>query len=158
MDILALPFCHIRRIAQRPPDPAYPKSLTTIGEHIRKRRIDLGLFQKQVARLIGVAQATIYNWEAGTFEPETRFLPKIYEFLGYCPMRFPKTFGEKLKLWRDVLGLSQEEFAKKTGVDESSITEWETGKHKPTERSLGKVNAFLNSYVDENEVRLGDPA
>ena len=81
--ILALPFCHIRRTAQRPPDPAYPKSLTTIGDHIKKRRLDLGLFQKQVSTQIGADEMTVCNWELRLTEPEVRFIPRIIEFLVY---------------------------------------------------------------------------
>ncbi len=48
---------------------SYPVTLVTIGDHIRKKRIDLGLFQRQVAEIIGVCEHTIYRWENGT-EPE----------------------------------------------------------------------------------------
>jgi len=37
----------------------------TLGEHVRKRRLDLGLEQAQVAERIGVTTSTVYNWEHG---------------------------------------------------------------------------------------------
>ena len=146
--IHAMPFCHIRHKVERPTPytfskSSYPKSLNILGDHIRKRRLKLELFQKQVGQLIGVDEATIYNWEAGDYEPETRYLPKIYDFLGYCPIRYPKTFGEKLRVWRESLGLTQEQLAQGMGVDETTIREWEIGQHSPTKRSLEKISAFL---------------
>jgi transcriptional regulator with XRE-family HTH domain len=137
--MIALSFCHISRKGKRPPDSAFPKNLVTLGDHIRKRRLTLGLYQRAVAQFIGVDQATIFNWEAGNYAPFTRYMPKIYEFLGYCPMRYPKTIGEKLRRWRESWGLNQEQMAKKLGVDESSISEWETGRHKPARPSLEKI-------------------
>ena len=41
----------------------YPQKLETIGNHIRKRRLDLRLKQKEVSRIIGVTRAMIYTWD-----------------------------------------------------------------------------------------------
>jgi predicted transcriptional regulator len=59
-----------------------------IGEHIRKKRLDLGLLQHELAETIGVTESTVCNWEHGT-EPELRHMPKIIEFLGYVPFELP---------------------------------------------------------------------
>jgi DNA-binding XRE family transcriptional regulator len=40
-----------------------------MAKHIKRRRLELGLFQRQVADIIGVRENTIYNWEHG-IEPE----------------------------------------------------------------------------------------
>ena len=66
-------------------DPAYPKDPQILGEHIRKRRLDLGLFQRQVARQLGVNETTIHNWEVGATQPGISCVPKIIEFLSYNP-------------------------------------------------------------------------
>jgi len=52
----------LRLKAPKPNFPKYPKELKTLGDHIRKRRLDLGLVKRQVAERIGVSEATIYNW------------------------------------------------------------------------------------------------
>ena len=57
-------------------------TVVTIRDHIRKKRLDLGLTQIEVAEIIGVKESTVWNWEHGT-EPELRHIPKIIEFLGY---------------------------------------------------------------------------
>ena len=55
-----------------------------VGDHIRKKRMDLGLLQREVAEIISVTVSSIYNWEHGT-EPELQYNPSIIKFLGYIP-------------------------------------------------------------------------
>lgn len=42
----------------------YPQNPQTTGEYIRKYRMDKGLFAKDLAKIIGVTEQTILNWEA----------------------------------------------------------------------------------------------
>jgi len=58
-----LPFCHIALQAKKPRLSQYPRQIDTLGDHIRKGRFELGLFQRDMAEKIGVSEATIYNWE-----------------------------------------------------------------------------------------------
>jgi DNA-binding XRE family transcriptional regulator len=67
----ALPFYHLRLRTPKP-DDRYPIQLQRLGDHIRKRRLDLGLLQKQVAVRLGADPKTINNWEMGKFEPTLR--------------------------------------------------------------------------------------
>ena len=53
----------------------------TLGERIRKHRMDLGLFQKDVARFVGVVIDTVALWEKGRKEPSKRYLKRIEQFL-----------------------------------------------------------------------------
>ncbi|MGB3480245.1 MAG: helix-turn-helix transcriptional regulator [bacterium] len=48
---------------------------------MRKKRMDLGLFQKDVAKIMGVATDTITLWEKGRKEPSKRYLKRIEQFL-----------------------------------------------------------------------------
>lgn len=70
--------------AQKPKHVDYPKELLTIGDHIRAKRLDLGLLQKDVAKIIGVCEDTITYWEMNRTKPYKRFMPSIDTFLGYC--------------------------------------------------------------------------
>lgn len=58
----------------------YPQELLTIGDHIRKKRMDLGLLQREVAAKIGVAESTVWNWEHGV-NPDQRYSSIIRTFL-----------------------------------------------------------------------------
>jgi transcriptional regulator with XRE-family HTH domain len=60
--------------------------LKTLGDHIRKRRLDLGLLQKEVAEQLGVDTASIGNWESNDSQPTVHCLPGIIAFLGHNPL------------------------------------------------------------------------
>jgi DNA-binding XRE family transcriptional regulator len=81
--------------AKKTPYPAYPKALNTLGDHIRKRRLDLKLLQKEVAKKIGVDETSINNLENNRVKPSLALILKITEFIGYDLMKgFPKTLGK----------------------------------------------------------------
>ncbi len=66
------------------PPKGYPVAPRTLGEHVRKRRLDLGLYQAQVAERIGVTASTVWNWEHGRI-PASQHQARILQFLGYKP-------------------------------------------------------------------------
>ncbi len=86
----ALPFCDLRLKSPKPLDRAYPTEFRSIGDHVRKRRLDLGLLQREVALQIGVDKTTVFNWEAGTAAPNIRAIPGVVRFLGYDPRQSPE--------------------------------------------------------------------
>ena len=123
--------------------PKYPKKLETLGDHIRKRRLDLGLFQKEVAEKIGVDETTIYNWERNATNPPNRHIPRIIEFLGCNPLPNPNTLAEKLIMARKTLGLSQKAMAKWLGVDPTTLARWEKGIGKQSRKQLEITNSVI---------------
>src|SRR4051812_45583526 len=98
-----------------------PKAIenpVTLGQHIKKRRLELKILQKDVAQIIGVSEDTITYWENGRATPQNRYYPKIIDFLGYNPLMVDGTLGGRIKIYRLSNGLSQEELAKILEVDE----------------------------------------
>lgn len=148
-----MPFIKLQLKAKKPENPAYPKTLTTLGDHIRKRRLDLGLWQKEVAATLGVTTSAVTNWEKNRVTPYFTYLPKIIAFLGYTPAPFDKIGGniiEQIKLYRLTHGLSQEKFAKLIEIDETTIAKWERGEHEPTKRLVNKISVFLVGKSSKN--------
>jgi len=84
--------------------------LRTIGDHIRKHRLDLRLRQKDAAAQIGADVFTLINWEKGRTVPVVRFCPAIERFLGYWPGKAPENLREGLKAARQRLGMTRREF------------------------------------------------
>ncbi|WP_262692508.1 helix-turn-helix domain-containing protein [Kordiimonas aestuarii] len=121
----------------------YPKHPKTIGEHILKKRHELGLFQRHVAAQIGVNTWTITNWEKEATHPEIQFYPAIISFLGYEPFPEPRTLGEMIKFKRQSLGLSQRQFAELIQVDPSTVHQWEHNRRKPSGSAGQKLNQIL---------------
>ena len=142
-----MPFCKVTLKAKKPASVSYPKTLNTLGDHLRKRRLDLKLLQKELAQKIGVDKTSIYNWENNRISPSFYFIPKIIEFLGYVPYDTKaNTLGEKIKTYRKILGLTQKKLANLLDIDTSTIGHWERGKNRPTKRHLKNLTTYFNSF------------
>lgn len=115
----------------------------TLGEHLRKRRLELRLTQKQVAERIGVNPWTILNWEKGNTEPPIASMPALLKFLGYAPFPEPKTLSDRMLAKRRAMGWSIKNAARQLGVDEGTWGAWESGTTVPRGRHLPLVGAFL---------------
>ena len=87
ISFIALPFCKVTLRGSKPFSSAYPRELKTVGDHMRKRRLDLKLLQKDVGQILGVARGTIMVWETNLRLPSPKLIPKIVEFLGYDPLQ-----------------------------------------------------------------------
>lgn len=84
----ALPFCHLRLKVLRRPGPdkwkctqtaaKYPK---IIGEHLKRRRLELHLMQAEVAKRLGVHKGSIQNWERGVGTPADRYHSRSWNSL-----------------------------------------------------------------------------
>jgi transcriptional regulator with XRE-family HTH domain len=142
-----VPFCHFRLVGRKPLDPAYPRHLHTLGDHLRKRRLDLGLPQREVAEMLGVAESTICGWEVGRTSPQLRFIPRIITFLGYDPLDevSHETLGERIVATRQRLGMTQRQLARALGVDPTTVGRWERGAGKPSRSLKERLEEFLRS-------------
>jgi transcriptional regulator with XRE-family HTH domain len=130
--------------AQKPKSSKYPKELKTLGDHIRKKRLDMGLLQAQVAMRIGVTASTIFNWESGKISSQIHYMPKIIDFLGYNPLPVPTaSVTDKLIVIRKSLGQTQKTFAKRLGVDPTTLARWEQGKRSPSRKVWKRVQPLL---------------
>jgi DNA-binding XRE family transcriptional regulator len=76
-------FCRVRLNGKKPRDKAYPKEVKTIGDAVRRRRLDLGLLQKDVAKIVGCDETTILNWERGHTHPSANHMPQVTIFLAH---------------------------------------------------------------------------
>lgn len=135
MGMPVLPFFRVRLLWYLPSQII--ENPQTIGEHLRKRRLQLKLLQKDVAVIFGVCEDTITGWENDRYTPQMAYYPEIIQFLGYSPFQTDtSTLGGRMKKYRIENGLSQEDLGKLIGVNESTIYAWEKGQHKPMRRKL----------------------
>jgi hypothetical protein len=84
----ALPFCRATLHGVRCPHgpyftqvKRYPSDPKTIGEAIRKRRLDLGLRQIDLAKIVGCNEMTVVNWEKGHTNPSPDKIVRVKRFL-----------------------------------------------------------------------------
>ncbi len=124
--------------------PGYPEFPITVGDHIRKKRIDLGLLQREVAEIIGVTVSSIYNWEHGV-EPELQYNPSIIKFLGYIPFDFPDDTVGRLGWYKRTMGMNLDHLGEAMGRDPEQLSDWLSGRHYPFRKNREKIELFLEN-------------
>jgi transcriptional regulator with XRE-family HTH domain len=118
----------------------YERVPRTLGQHLKKRRLKLGLFQRDLRMLFKLEKETYANWERDRCYPAMRHWPGIIEFLGRDPSSEPNTLGERLLAYRRHHGLSRKALAIVLGADETTLWRWENGQRKPeSERHVDAV-------------------
>ncbi|MBA2593954.1 MAG: helix-turn-helix transcriptional regulator [Gammaproteobacteria bacterium] len=134
-----MPFCHVRLTGAKTKtyDPA------TLGEHIKKARLDRHLTQRNTAALLPIKERTLSVWETGKRTPPVPYWPAIMEFLGYCPYEEARSLGDRLRLHRMHRGFSHRALARLLNVDHGSLSRWETGERRPDRRSRAVIKWFL---------------
>lgn len=130
--------------AKKPQNPAFPVILETIGDHLRKKRLDMGLSQPEVAKILKVTPNTITGWELNRHQPPARLAKRIIQFLGYLPFQDEAvSIGKKLYFARLISGKTQEQVAVKIGCDESNLRYIELDKRRPGKRTIVKIQNFI---------------
>ena len=124
------------------PLPGYPTNPVTIGDHIRKRRMDLGLLQREVAEIIGVTESSVWNWEHRV-EPEQHYNPKIIKFLGYIPFDCPDDTVGRLAWYKRAMGMNLDHLGEAMGRDPEQLSDWLSGRHNPFRKNREKIELFL---------------
>jgi DNA-binding XRE family transcriptional regulator len=128
-----------------------PQILKTWGDHLLKRRLELKLFQREVAQILGVNETSVYDWEKHRTEPMVHLIPRITQFLGYTSGIFNReTTGQKIIAYRHVRGMSQRALALILKVDPATLGRWEKDESFPT----GKLKLRLEPFF--MEVLSGD--
>lgn len=126
------------------PLPGYPTNPVTIGDHIRKRRMDLGLLQREVAEIIGVTESSVWNWEHGV-EPELQYNPRIIKFLGYIPFDCPDDTVGRLAWYKRAMGMNLDHLGEAMGRDPEQLSDWLSGRHNPFRKNREKIELFLEN-------------
>ncbi|WP_305044942.1 helix-turn-helix domain-containing protein [Geoalkalibacter sp.] len=122
---------------------AFLRDPVTLGEHLRRRRLELCLYQKDVAASLGVTPSSIWKWENG-WTVDLRFIPRVITFLGYNPIPCPADFIERLAWYKQVNGLTLEQLGAEMGRDAEQLAAWLGGQHKPCQRNRKEIELFLS--------------
>lgn len=139
-------FVNLTLKCKRPINSVYPTSLNTLGDHLRKVRLDRGLSQPQVAKVLKVTPDTVTGWELNRHQPPARLAKRIIRFLGYVPFKDQGvSLGKKLHFARLLSGKTQEQVAIRIGCDESNLRQIELDKRRPGKRTLLKIERFIEA-------------
>lgn len=88
-------FCNTHTLTFAKPKRHYPLALVSLGDHLLKRRLDLGYTRKYAANLIGADPESLKNWESGMTNPAVGFYPLLISFLGYNPLPEAASRGQR---------------------------------------------------------------
>lgn len=129
---------------------SYPDALETIGHHIKTRRLDFGLYQKDVARQLGVKTETVTSWERNYTAPKLSLIPWVITFLGYDPVQDEiesLSLGERMVRARYPFGMTQKDLARRLGVDPGTLAHWEYGRRQSVQENRAKLHEFVERYL-----------
>lgn len=107
------------------------------------RRHELGWLQKELAEALGADTATVIGWEILGRTPAIRFLPAIIELLGHNPLPDEDTPSGRVRRARVSLGLSQAALAKRAGLDESTVADFEAGRRRLRRKTLARLDRAI---------------
>ena len=142
MDRVSLPNYRWQLKAVRP-KPAYPKSLKTLGDHLKVRRFDLALTQKEAAVRMAVDSDSVRNWEAGRTSIAVRCYPRLIQFLGYNPLPLATTPGQTIRRERMTRGWSRRKLAVAAHVDVATVRRMEADTKGTARKCLSRITALL---------------
>jgi transcriptional regulator with XRE-family HTH domain len=127
-------------------------ALNTLGDWLRKTRLDLNLTQEQLAKdILKTTFQNVSGWEENKHSVSLRFRPKVIDFIGFCPCDVSLPIGLKLRERRENFGLTVKQLALLLDINPCTITAWEQGKHHPSNESIKIINDFLRSVsIDES--------
>ncbi|KAF0138383.1 MAG: SOS-response transcriptional repressor [Rhodospirillaceae bacterium] len=139
----------------------------SIGERVKKLRLERGFSQNVLAEACGCTQSNIANLENGrTGLPRyIRELAKVLEvspewlqtgegetlsesFLGEVRKYQQINIGIRLRDTREALGLSKDAICRKLGVDIETWKEWEAGTSKPDVDAIIQWGKFDGVTLD----------
>lgn len=141
--MVPLTFYACTKIAQKP-NKLLPLRLDTLGDHVRTRRIERSLLQRDIAKIIGVSEDSVTYWENNRAQPQVRHYPAIIAFLGYYPFDHEtESVAGKVRKARYTKGYSYRQFGDMLGVDGSTVRCWEHSTSAPSRRHLAEIKRCL---------------
>jgi DNA-binding transcriptional regulator YiaG len=128
----------------KPKPNGYPTSPQTLGEHIKRKRLDRGISQAMAAQEMNVSEDCLSYWEQNRNHPRLYQYPAIIAFLGYYPFGHEtETLGGKIKRYKYEHGVSNEKLAKQLGVDEGTVAKWEQNRRVPKAKQYKIVLSLI---------------
>ncbi len=139
-------------------------------KNIRSLRKQVGITQKELAKILGYEQTIVSMWENGTREPNVQTLVELSNIFG-CSIdelvgnetiqvgKEPEGKVKKLKETRERFGLTQYQLGQKLGFGQHAVSTWENGTREPDIKTLKMLSKFFGVSIDyllDNEWQIND--
>jgi transcriptional regulator with XRE-family HTH domain len=116
-----------------------------LGEHLKKRRRELGLLQREAADRMSIGRDTYVNWEKGKTKPVASQFRPVVAFLDYDPTPEPQTLADRLAAKQRTLGISLAQVARHLGWDPGSLRRYLDGTWRISPNRRDALEAFLTA-------------
>jgi transcriptional regulator with XRE-family HTH domain len=137
-----------------------PKQPETIGGHLRRRRLQLKILQREAARRLGVSTVSLSRWERDAVYPTWPMQPRIKDYLGYDPFTDPAlghpggnkpprvaflsssshiNIGQRIVAECIKARRTRKEFAQNLGISPKTIWNWSVARRKPSRAVLQRI-------------------
>lgn len=118
---------------------------TWTGAEIKRRRIDAGLNQRQLADALGSSVATVNRWESqATPKIDARNVDRLAATLpDEPPVSGAVWSGAEIRRRRLLLEMTQDELATAVGAGLRTLQDWERGNTSPAGQRLAKLHELL---------------
>ena len=133
------PILPLKLSVKKPKDRKYPKEVLTVGDEIKKIRLDRNLTQKEVSKHLKVNKNFIYELELNKRKLTIFALHKAYLFLGYIPkiLKIDENILQgKLFIYRIKKSLTYTKLSIQIDLDKSTLSNFEKGLRVKTEQSI----------------------
>ncbi len=122
--------------------------LTSFAEFFKQCRLEKGLLQEDVAKMLDVSVGTIGNWETERGFPNKHVIPKVEEFLGekYAFELSDKRLRRLIMRYRRKQKLTVKEMAGKLDLYWKTVANLEKREHPFKGKTRTKMTAFIKEY------------
>ncbi len=121
-----------------------PRELNSLGDHLRKVRVERGYTLHQVANMLGTSINRVFAWEHGVLKPSKKFREMLLRWMGYNPDDLDELFDPKrVRQWRIQHGLSRAHLAKELGLAVNTIETWERGRYAPSPENVAQLKSMM---------------
>jgi DNA-binding transcriptional regulator YiaG len=129
---------------------------SALGEHLRNRRLSMGLTQPQAATWLGVLREVYERWERDERQPVVSAWPSLLAFLGYYPDQPDTGTADLVLMARRVTGLDQKALAQRLGVIHQRLRRWERGNAQPSSEERQRLKVIAGTGTPH--LQVGWPA
>jgi DNA-binding XRE family transcriptional regulator len=125
--------------------------LCTLGDHLRKTRLDRNLSQPKVAKILNVSDETILSWEKNKTKPSPKDASKIIQFLGYFPFKWEhECLFTNVNYARMIAGHTLKEMANEIGCDPTTLSKHRLSNMLSKGETIEKIEKYLRNNLALN--------
>ena len=145
-----MPFCKgVSLTVKAQKRKNYSENPQPLGEHLKKRRRELGLLQREAGERMGVSAETVANWETDATRPVASQFKPVVAFLDYDPTPTPSSLAQRFEAKRRTLGVTLEQVARYLGWDEGSLRRYLKGTWRLSSERAAALEQFLELEGNE---------